>query len=157
LETRVVAADPSQLEAAPRRDNHPSPARRPRIPRSAAIGSIVLPPAALLAFCLFPLFTQTGTRDALRARLVPSGSGEHLFDGQTLRGWSARSGGWVPASDEDGALVLAGTNGVCHRGLFRTTELIRTPLDHYRLTLAVRLNQAKEAELHFGIAVDKQP
>ena len=87
----------------------------------------------------------------VQPRLVPSGWSEPLFSGRSLRNWQTRSGTWVPTDDEDGAKVLAGTNGVISRRLLRTNEQPPRPLMNYELSLAVRLHQAIAVELHFGL------
>lgn len=84
-------------------------------------------------------------------RLVPSGWSEPLFSGRSLRNWQTRSGTWVPTDDDDGAKVLAGTNGVISRRLLRSNEQPPRPLKNYELSLAVRLHQASAVELHFGM------
>ncbi len=97
-------------------------------------------------------FLGSGSRrDQARQQLVPSGWSEPLFDGKSLKQWLPRSGAWQLAQDEDGASVLAGTNGVVSRKLTRNDEGSVRSLEHFALTLAVRLHQANAVELHFGI------
>jgi hypothetical protein len=57
--------------------------------------------------------------------------------------------------DDEGAFVLAGTDGVISRRLLRTDGERTRPLEHYRLTLFVRLHEAAAAELHYGWHADQ--
>lgn len=84
-------------------------------------------------------------------RLIPGGWSEPLFNGRSLRNWQTRSGTWVLTEDEDGAKVLAGTNGVISRRLLRGDEQPPRPLEHFEVTLAVRLHQATAVEIHFSL------
>lgn len=84
-------------------------------------------------------------------RLVPGGWSEPLFNGRSLRNWQTRSGTWVLTEDEDGAKVLAGTNGVISRRLLRGDEQPLRLLKHFEVSLAVRLHQATAVEIHFGL------
>ncbi len=90
-------------------------------------------------------------RDQPRQQLVPGGWSEPLFDGKSLQQWLPRSGAWQLAQDDDGATVLAGTNGVVSRKLIRNDEGSTRSLEHFALTLAIRLHDANAVELHFGI------
>ncbi len=87
----------------------------------------------------------------IKPRLVPSGWSDHLFDGQSLKSWQTRSGQWLKAQDDEGAGVLAGTNGVMGCSLVRGDLKPRRALEHFSLSLVVRLHQARAVELHFGI------
>lgn len=86
-------------------------------------------------------------------RMVPGGWSEPLFSGRSLRNWQTRSGTWVLADDEDGAKLLAGTNGVIARRLLRSDEQPPRPLKNFEVSLAVRLHQATAIEVHFGLSV----
>lgn len=85
-------------------------------------------------------------------RMVPGGWSEPLFSGRSLRNWQTRSGTWVLTDDEDGAKVLAGTNGVIARRLLRGDEQPPRPLRNFEVSLAVRLHQATAVEIHFGLS-----
>ncbi len=86
--------------------------------------------------------------------MVSSGWSEPLFNGQTL-GALPSSGSWIVDEDDEGAIVIAGTNGMIRRSLFRTDSRQRRPLENYRLLLFVRLHQATAVELQFGITADR--
>ena len=90
-----------------------------------------------------------------RRQLVPTGWSEPLFDGRSLRFWQPRGGTWQMAHDDDGANVLSGTNGVVARRLIRGDAQPPRPLEHFALTLAFRLHQARAIELHFGLLIVK--
>ena len=85
-------------------------------------------------------------------QLVPSGWSEPLFNGRTLRNWQTHGGIWVPVTDDDGAKVLAGTNGAISRRLHRGDSLPPQPLKNYELTFAMRLHQASAVEVHFNLS-----
>lgn len=85
-------------------------------------------------------------------RMVPGGWSEPLFSGRSLRNWQTRSGTWVLTDDDDGAKVLAGTNGVIARRLLRGDEQPPRPLKNFEVSLAVRLHQATAVEIHFGLS-----
>ncbi|HLQ44910.1 MAG TPA: serine/threonine-protein kinase, partial [Planctomycetaceae bacterium] len=91
-----------------------------------------------------------------RPQMVPTGWSEPLFDGRSLRFWQPRGGTWQLAQDDDGANVLSGTNGVVARRLIRGDAQPPQPLEHFALTLAVRLHQARAIELHFGLLIAKE-
>ncbi len=97
------------------------------------------------------LITKLRHAPPAHPRLIPGGWSEPLFNGRSLRNWQTRSGTWVLAEDEDGAKVLAGTNGVIARRMLRGDEQPPRPLKNFELTLAVRLHQATAIEIHFGL------
>jgi hypothetical protein len=90
------------------------------------------------------------TLPLLGPRLVSTGWREPLFNG-TLNNWLAVSGQWGDATDEDGAKVLAGSDGSVRREFSRTTDGKRKPLDNYRITLGASLQEASAVEVQFGI------
>lgn len=83
--------------------------------------------------------------------MVPSGWSEPLFNGQTL-GALPSSGSWIVDKDDEGAIVIAGTNGMIRRPLLRNN----LPLENYKLLLFVRLHKASAVQLHFGIEQDQK-
>ncbi|HEY1785137.1 MAG TPA: serine/threonine-protein kinase [Pirellulales bacterium] len=91
---------------------------------------------------------STGERD-----LVESGRVEQLFNGRNINGWQTVSGGWNPAKNDEGAVVLQG------RGAIRRPLLAHgaageelQPLEHYRLTFVVDLHEATAVELQFDLS-----
>lgn len=87
--------------------------------------------------------------------MVSNGWSEPLFNGQTL-GVLPSSGSWTVDEDEEGAIVIAGTNGMIRRPLLRSDLNQPQPLENYKLLLFVRLNQATAIEIHFGIEADQK-
>ena len=127
--------------------NSPRWSRR-RIIASTLGGTLLLGASSWLARA----FLGSNSRKVQpRQQLVPSGWSEPLFDGKSLKSWQPRSGAWQLAQDEDSAAILAGTNGVISRKLLRGEAGSSHSLEHFALTLAVRLHQANAVELHFGI------
>jgi hypothetical protein len=90
-----------------------------------------------------------GTRDLAR-----SGNFADLFGGQNINQWRPLSGGWGPAKNDEGALVLQG------RGLVRRSLAIADgagesqPLEHFVLSTVVDLHQAAAVEMQFDLASD---
>lgn len=87
--------------------------------------------------------------------MVSSGWSEPLFNGQTLGAMPA-SGSWTVDKDEEGGIVIAGSNGMIRRPLLRSDLSPPQPLENYKLLLFVRLNQATAVELYFGIESDSK-
>lgn len=121
---------------------------RRRVVTAAAGAALLLVTSGWIARRFFGSGTR---RDQARQQLVPSGWSEPLFDGKSLKLWLPRSGVWQLAQDDDGATILAGTNGVISRKLLRNEESSVRTLEFFSLTLAVRLHEASAVELHFGI------
>lgn len=87
----------------------------------------------------------------VQPQLVPGGWSEPLFAGRSLRNWQMRSGKWLPVDDDDGAKVLAGTNGVIARRMLRGDEQPPRLLKNFEVSFAVRLHQATAVEIYFGL------
>ena len=67
---------------------------------SLAIGSVAV---------VLVILGTIGRRDSPGERdLVESGRIEQLFNGRNIDGWQAVSGGWNPAKNNEGAIVLQG-------------------------------------------------
>ena len=86
----------------------------------------------------------------LGPNLISTGWREYLFRG-SLKDWFAVSGQWGDAVDDDGAKVLAGSSGSVRRELWRLADDQRLPLENYRVTLGVCLNEASAVEVQFGL------
>lgn len=86
----------------------------------------------------------------LSPNLISTGWREYLFRG-SLKDWLAVSGQWGDAVDDDGAKVLAGSSGSVRRELWRLADDQRLPLENYRVTLGVCLNEASAVEVQFGV------
>ena len=123
-----------------------SPIRRSRRAWLGMAGVAVLGGAGV-----WGLVTKQRHGTPVQPRLIPGGWSEPLFNGRSLRNWQTRSGTWVLTEDEDGAKVLAGTNGVIARRMLRGDEQPPRPLKNFELSLAVRLHQATAIEIHFGL------
>lgn len=108
---------------------------------------------AILVLVGLSLFLNSSQSTAPARDMVPSGWGEPLFNGQTL-GAMPSSGSWTVDNDDEGAVVIAGNNGMIRRPLLRTDLNQPRPLENYKLLLFVRLHQATAIELHFGIETD---
>ena len=121
---------------------------RRRVLSSIAVGTVTIGLAGWAARTF--LDSQRRGKQA-RQQLLPSGWSEPLFDGKSLKSWKTRSGVWQLAQDDDGAAIMSGTTGVISRKLLRNDHGASRPLEHFALTLAVRLHQANAVELHFGI------
>ncbi|QDT96859.1 serine/threonine protein kinase [Gimesia aquarii] len=118
--------------------------RKRRYIMTATLSIVVLLLLVLLFF--YPKQPKTPLRS-----MVPSGWSEPLFNGQTL-GALPSSGSWTVDKDDEGAIVIAGTNGMIRRPLLRSN----LPLENYKLLLFVRLNKASAVQLHFGIEQDQK-
>ncbi len=108
---------------------------------------------AILVLVGLSLFLNSSQSTVPARDMVPSGWGEPLFNGQTL-GAMPSSGSWTVDNDDEGAVVIAGNNGMIRRPLLRTDLNQPRPLENYKLLLFVRLHQATAIELHFGIETD---
>ncbi len=104
---------------------------------------------AMLAACaaLAWKFWPSGAAAVPPRDMVPAGHGDYLFNGQSIDGWSPRSGQWSMVEDEEGN-VISGAGGVFRRMLPRTPG---GPSPAYRITASFRLHQAEAAEFHFAI------
>ncbi|QDU10425.1 serine/threonine-protein kinase [Gimesia aquarii] len=118
--------------------------RKRRYIMTATLSIIVLLLLGLLFF--YPKQPEAPLRS-----MIPSGWSEPLFNGQTL-GALPSSGSWTVDKDDEGAIVIAGTNGMIRRPLLRNN----LPLENYKLLLFVRLNKASAVQLHFGIEQDQK-
>jgi serine/threonine protein kinase len=97
-------------------------------------------------------WTLRGTPHAVvRPQLRPTPWSQPLFNGRSLQHWKVLGGGWIPANDDDGARILSGTGGVISCRLARGEGQSPNALQHFALSLAVRLHQATAVEVQFGI------
>ncbi len=88
--------------------------------------------------------------DPGRRDLVESGRTEPLFNGRNLDGWTVLSGGWNPAQNKEGAIVLQGRGAVRHPLALGQDAEVPQPVEHYRLTFFVDIHSAAAVELQFG-------
>jgi hypothetical protein len=121
---------------------------QPRLASSSwlTIGACVLGALAVLVATV-SRGPDVGVRD-----LRPSGRIEELFDGQNISRWKPITGGWSQAKNNEGALVLSGRGLVRRQIVARDAAGAVRPLVHYRLTLAVDLHEAAQAEVQFDLA-----
>jgi serine/threonine protein kinase len=131
----------------------PRPDVRRKIGRSTVIATVVaaVTIAALIASWPF-LFDQT---DATHTgpRMVRSGWSKPLFDGRRLAALPS-SGSWNVGPDDEGGIVISGTNGMICQTLNRNDLDEPRPLENYRLQLFVHLHEALAVEVHFAIDAD---
>lgn len=84
--------------------------------------------------------------------LKPTGVAADLFDGQSLAHWSVRGGNWQTARDDEGATVLAASNGEVERQTARDALGRPIPINFFRLRFNVMLRQADAVEVSYGLA-----
>lgn len=154
LATSAFAASPATfVESRPNISTGPTaelPTSRWLDRRWVFVGAALLLTIGLLA-ALAPRGSSPGSRD-----LKSSGRMQQLFNGQNINEWRPVSGGWGRAKDHEGALVLQGSGSV-RRGIFGYDEAGQpTPLEHYKLTLAVDPHEAKAIEVQFDLAAGNQ-
>jgi serine/threonine protein kinase len=104
---------------------------------------IVLGCAGLFLVLLLSVFLATRHAPPSTHDYVTTGWVQTLFDGETLKGWAIREGGWMVARDSEGGQVLSG-QGTISRTL--------PPLANYRLTVGIDLAKASAVELQFALA-----
>lgn len=83
--------------------------------------------------------------------MILSGWSAPLFDGRSLA-TPPSSGTWEVDLDDEGGIVMAGTQGMIRRNLIRRDLPKPRPLENYRLQLFVRLHKASAVEVHFAIS-----
>ncbi len=116
--------------------------RRRLVTGIVALSGIGLAVAGVL---LLPGLLGWGAKDVA---LVPAGRLQPLFDGQTTDGWKTVQGGfWTVRDDAGGSkgIFCTGGDGVVKRAL--------PPMEHYRVSVGVILQEAAVAEVHFGISL----
>ncbi len=80
-----------------------------------------------------------------------SGWPSTLFNGKSIADWIPGHGNWIVGAGEEGAHVIAGTDGEIAQTLFRRSHDDKpVPIRFYRLELAVHPNQATAVEVRFG-------
>lgn len=122
---------------------------RPARSRRVRLGWLIAGMTALLVLVGWAALKSMSPR--MHRDLIPNGATETLFDGQTLSGWIATSGAWGVATDEDGASVLAGTDGAIDRPLFLRRGPTFVPIRFFVLELFVQMHDAAAVEVQFGI------
>lgn len=95
---------------------------------------------------------QPKTPAMTASTLKPTGWGANLLDGVSLNGWKPDSGTWTIEPDDEGANVIAGTNGEVVRRIVKLVDGRPARVIHYRLTITVRLHAATAVELHFNVS-----
>ena len=132
--TTAFAAEPTQ-------PNRRAPRRTNLNRLSLAIGTLAV---VLVILGMIGRRPSPGERD-----LVPSGETQQLFNGRNIDGWTVLSGGWNPAKDREGAVVLQGQGAIRRQLIAHSPAGAPQPLAHYRLTFVVDLHEAAAVELQF--------
>ncbi len=84
-----------------------------------------------------------------RTPMAETGPGRYLFNGTSILDWTNLSGQW---SVPPGESVIAGTDGLLARTLFKNVDGRAVAPPYYRLILLVHRRDAQAAEVHFGLA-----
>jgi len=148
--TRIVATEPTQLlrPPEPRVDGRREPRRR------TLIAMLVVTAVVMAGLTVWTVVFDGSDIGRVSRDMVTSGWSEQLFDGRRLAALPS-SGNWVVEKDDEGGIVIEGTQGVIRRSLVRRDLAEPRPLENYRLQLFVRLHQASAVEVHFAISADK--
>lgn len=104
----------------------------------------------LFAFSIVA-FNSKPTQQLPARNMVNSGWSKSLFDGKNLASMVI-NGSWFVGKDDEEASVIVGTNGLIRQPFYRTENEKSKPLENYRFTMFVRLNEAEALECHLGIS-----
>ncbi len=148
------AAPTTPITAEPTKPLGASPQRVNRNWLRLGIGGLAIALVILGTMILAKAILATaGRRGSPGERdLVAAGQVEQLFNGRNINGWTVVSGGWNPAKNAEGAIVLQGRGAIRRPLVARSAHGGAQPLVFYRLTFLVDLHESSAVELQFEFA-----
>ncbi len=127
------------------------PARQHRLLKMAVAAAVLIAVGAGVWRFGFAPSAPSAATPPQPVAMRRSGWPTALFNGKSISEWIPGHGNWIVDAGEEGAHVIAGTDGEIAQTLFhRSADGKPVPIRFYRLELIVHPHQATAVEVRFG-------